>query len=275
MNSKSYSIRKSARNILWLAIAGPLLLTLSSCEGQKEPEITKTVDIEEMRNVSTPAVTAPAAGMDISGTVTLIGQPPPSTILKMGGNPECRVHTKGPGGTTSAKDVLVTNGLVQNVFIYIKEGLKIEGPYDVPKEPLVIGNTGCLYEPRVAGALVGQDILLLNNDPTLHNIHAHAVTNKPFNVGLPVQGSKLTKRFDQPEIMVSLKCDLHSWMQGWIGVLAHPFFDVSKSDGTFTLKNVPPGTYVIEAWHERFGTQSQVVHITDSPATISFSFNAA
>ena len=75
--------------------------------------------------------------------------------------------------------------------------------------------------------------------------------------------------------MVSVKCDLHSWMQGWLGVLAHPFFDVSKPDGTFTLKNVPPGNYLIEAWHERLGAVTQTVTVGDAPQEISFTYNTS
>ena len=122
---------------------------------------------------------------------------------------------------------------------------------------------------------MNQPIKLLNSDATLHNIHAKPKINKGINVGLPVQGSRAKKKFALPEIMVSMKCDLHSWMQGWVGVVPHPFFDVSKGQGKFELKNVPPGNYVLEAWHERLGTLTQSVTVTDeTPIELRFTFTS-
>jgi hypothetical protein len=64
-------------------------------------------------------------------------------------------------------------------------------------------------------------------------------------------------------------------MAAWVGVVAHPFFAVTSADGTFTLAGVPPGTYTVEAWHERFGTRSAEVTVGDrQAATVSFAFAA-
>jgi hypothetical protein len=113
----------------------------------------------------------------------------------------------------------------------------------------------------VVGVQTGQSVVFLNNDNTLHNIHALPKTNKPFNLGLPFQGIKQTRKFDSPEIMVPLKCDVHPWMLGYVGVLAHPYFAVTGEDGSFSLKGLPAGTYTLEVWHEKLGTQSQEIEI--------------
>ncbi len=238
------------------------LILLPSC-GQKPAEITIKEEPSEVKTVDPSTI----QGTNISGTVNFSGTPPESKKVKMGGNPECAFHN-----ITDAGDVLINNGKVQNAFVYIKEGLRSEELFAIPTEPVVIKNYRCLYEPRVVGVQAGQPVQLLNSDPTLHNIHAVTKINKAFNVGLPMAGSKAVKKFDQPEVMVSMKCDLHSWMQGWVGVVNHPYFAITDSEGYFELKNVPRGNYIIEVWHERLGTFTQSVEVADSPADLTLNF---
>lgn len=215
----------------------------------------------------------PLVAETISGEVLFEGTPPPQTELQMEGNPECRaLHPSGkvPGG-----DVLVSNGKVQNAFIYIKEGLEGQTTFEAPKEPLVIDNSTCLYKPHVGGAMVNQPIELRNSDPTLHNVHAYPTKEAQWNLGLPFQGMKLVKKFAHPEVMVKLKCDVHPWMIGYVGILPHPYFAVSGPDGRYEIKDLPPGTYTVEAWHERFGTQIGQVSVRVGEATeASFTFRA-
>ena len=114
---------------------------------------------------------------------------------------------------------------------------------------------------------------IVNSDPTLHNIHALPKNNAEFNTGQPIQGMKTTHVFTAKEIMVPFKCDVHGWMNAYVGVLDHPYFAVTKEDGKFQLKDVPPGTYTIEAWHERFGTQTQSVTLGASETKdVTFTF---
>ncbi len=251
----------SKRMIIVFAL--PFIL-LSSC-GQKPADVTVKEEAGEVKTIDPSTI----QGTNISGTVNFSGTPPESKKIKMGGNPECAFHN-----VTDAGDVLINNGKVQNAFVYIKEGLRIEESYAIPSEPVVMENKRCLYEPRVIGVQAGQPIQLLNSDPTLHNIHAMTKINKAFNIGLPVAGSKAVKKFDRQEVMVSMKCDLHSWMQGWIGVVAHPYFAVTDVEGHFELKNVPKGNYTLEIWHERLGTFTQTVEVTDSPTDLTLNFPA-
>ena len=115
--------------------------------------------------------------------------------------------------------------------------------------------------PHVIGLQVGQPLEVRNSDGTLHNVHAVPKVNREFNFGQPTKGMKSTRTFDKVEVMVPFRCDVHGWMNAYAGVLAHPFFAVSKADGTFEIKGLPPGSYTVEVWHEQLGTQTTKVTV--------------
>jgi plastocyanin len=148
------------------------------------------------------------------------------------------------------------------VFVYVKDGLG-GLKFPVPSTPVVLDQKGCRYAPHVVGVQVGQGFEVLNSDSTLHNVHALPTANREFNTGQPLAGLRYSHRFSTREVMVPFKCDVHPWMRAYIGVLDHPFFGVTGADGTFTLTGLPPGTYTVEAWHEKLGTQTQTVTIGD------------
>jgi len=140
---------------------------------------------------------------------------------------------------------------------------------------VVISQTSCMYEPHVFGLQTGQKLEILNSDSTLHNINCQAKLNKKFNIAQPTKGMKSAKTFDQPEVGVPFKCNVHPWMTAYAGVFSHPFFAVSGADGSFSIKNLPAGTYTLEAWHEKLGVQTQKVTVADGESKeISFSFEA-
>ena len=179
-------------------------------------------------------------------------------------------------GTSATIESVVAgeNGAVQNVFVYVKDGLG-NLKFPVPSAAVVLDQKGCRYTPHVMGVQVGQPLEVLNSDPTLHNVHALPAENREFNTGQPIPGMKHTHRFSTREVMVPFKCDVHPWMRAFVGVLDHPYFGVTSSDGTFSLNGLPPGTYTVEAWHETLGTQTQTVTIgAKESRDIAFSFKS-
>jgi len=214
--------------------------------------------------------TIPAfAGGSVSGTIKFDGDAPARRTVKMDADPKCTAAN--PDGRLG--EVFVVNdGKIQNVFVYVKEGLG-DQKFEAPKAPAMLDQQGCMYNPRVIGAQVGQTIEIRNSDDTLHNVHSLAKNTKQFNSAMPMKGMTIKKRFQAPEIMARVKCDVHPWMAAYVGVVEHPFFAVSGADGTFTISDLPAGTYTLEAWHEKMGTRAMEVTVSDGgSATADFSF---
>jgi plastocyanin len=164
---------------------------------------------------------------------------------------------------------------LQNVFVYVKDGLPAR-MYPVPSEPVVLDQQKCRYVPRVLGIQVGQQLTIRNSDPLLHNVRAEGAINETFDVGTPVQGVEVKRTFVTREVMVPFKCNVHAWMNAYVGVLEHPYFAVSDAGGRFSLPQLPPGTYTIEIWHERFGTQTQQVTVTaQETKDLTFTYKAS
>jgi hypothetical protein len=132
---------------------------------------------------------------------------------------------------------------------------------------------GCWFEPRVLGIQTGQEFEVTNSDPVTHNIHPRAHENREWNQSQAEGSPPLQRKFSQPEIMIRVKCNIHNWMHAWIGVVANPYFAVTGSDGSFELKNVPPGEYTVEAWQEELGVVVQHVSVASSGKTeVEFRF---
>ncbi len=151
------------------------------------------------------------------------------------------------------------NGL-QNVFIYVKEGLPPR-LYPVPSTPVVLDQQKCRYVPRVVGLQVGQSLTIRNSDPLLHNVRAEALINQPFDLGTPIQGMEVTRTFSTREVMVPFNCNVHAWMNAYVGAVEHPHFAVTDENGRFSIPQLPAGTLTLEIWHERLGTQTQQVTV--------------
>ncbi|HET9361831.1 MAG TPA: carboxypeptidase regulatory-like domain-containing protein [Vicinamibacterales bacterium] len=211
-------------------------------------------------------VDATSAG-SLTGSITLEGTPPASETINRRSDSYCEGL-----GTATTQVFVVTNGGLQNVFVYIKDGLG-GVKFPVPATPVVLDQQGCTYLPRVFGIQAGQPLEIRNSDDTLHNIHALPRNNREFNRGQALKGIKHTHVFTTAEVMVPFNCDVHKWMNAWVGVLDHPFHAVSGPGGAFEIQGVPPGTYTIEAWHEKLGTQTQTVTIGPKEAkNLSFTF---
>jgi hypothetical protein len=166
-----------------------------------------------------------------------------------------------PDGAFAETVVANSNATLQNVFVYVKEGLP-DQEWPVASEGVLLDQSGCRYHPHVLGIQAGQTLIIRNSDGILHNIHPMPVVNRPFNLGQPVEMDS-EKSFASPEVMIPVECDVHDWMLGYIGVLSHPFFAVSGSDGSFSISGLPAGDYVVEAWHELYGTQTISVSVAE------------
>jgi plastocyanin len=213
----------------------------------------------------------PATAGEISGVVSFDGVAPKNEPIKMNADPVCVKENPTP---QTQETYEVDNGKLANVFVYVKDGLG-NYSFDPPTGSVTIDQMGCRYHPHVFGIRVGQTLEIKNSDPTLHNIHALPMGNKEFNTGQPIQGMITKHTFDAKEVMVPFKCDVHGWMNAYVGVLDHPYFAVTGPDGKFSLKGLPPGTYTIEAWHEKAGTQTaQVTLGAKETKEANFTFKA-
>lgn len=216
---------------------------------------------------------SPTLAGNLTGKVNFKGTAPKMPNIKMNADPKC-VQMHGGKDFPSEQVVVNANNTLRNVFVYVKSGLGSK-KFDPPKQSAVLDQKGCTYHPRVFGVMVNQPIEILNSDATLHNVHALSQGKTVFNIAQPRQGMKTTRTFSKPEVMVRMKCEVHSWMAAYIGVLEHPFFAVTDEKGNFEIKNLPPGEYELEAWHEKYGTQMMKVSVGAADTkTVDFTFEA-
>jgi len=210
-------------------------------------------------------------GATITGKVKFTGTKPAMPKIDMSEEPKCKA--KYPAAPPTEETVVVNpNGTLANVFVYVKSGLPASYKAAAPAGPVTLDQDGCRYHPHVFGIMVGQTLAIKNSDGILHNIKAKGTKNRPFNISQPTTMTS-TRTFTAPEVTVPLECNVHGWMHAWLGVLPHSFYSVSGSDGGFSIKGLPPGSYTIEAWHEKYGTQTATVTVTGSETkTADFTF---
>lgn len=196
-----------------------------------------------------PAARAEDGGV-IRGTVKWTAKKiPKQRVLSTSGDKICeKMHANSP--LLSEKIVVNANKTVQNVFVYIKSGLPAGREWKTPEETITVDQKGCRYEPHVFGIMTGQQLIIHNGDKTLHNVNCNPKNNPGFNTAQPQQGMKKKWKFPNREIMIKLKCDSHSWMSAYAGVMEHPFFAVTDEQGRFEIAGLPPGDYVLATWHE-------------------------
>ncbi len=248
---------------MWIAL---IALVAAGCGGGGESGGQAAASGEDTGAAMESTVDA-ATAATITGGVMFAGTAPESMMIDMADEDVCAQK----GERYSENVVVNDNGTLGNVFVYVKQGL--EGmSFPVPEEPVTVDQDGCWYIPRVLGIQVGQELLIKNSDGVLHNINAKPELNRGFNISQPVV-METTRSFRAAEVMVPLECDVHGWMQSYVGVLEHPYYAVTGADGSFELAPLPAGTYVIEAWHEQYGTQTQEITVSENEeAEISFTF---
>jgi hypothetical protein len=216
---------------------------------------------------------AASGGATVAGVVKFVGQAPANPAIDMSEEPKCKAKYTTPPHQRIV--VVNPNETLSGVFVYVKSGLPPDAKYSPPSKPVVIDQEGCRYHPRVLGIMIGQPLQIENSDPLLHNIKATGKANRPFNISQPAAGMTTERTFTAREVMLPLECNVHGWMQAYIGVLPHPFFSTTGTDGAYTIKNLPPGTYTIEAWQEKYGTRTATVTVQDDETkTVDFTYTS-
>jgi hypothetical protein len=211
----------------------------------------------------------------ISGQVNFEGKPPRSRAIDMAGADEKCAELHG-GKRLKPESVIVNgNGTLRNVFVWVKTGAE-QWSFPKPDGDAELIQDGCMYKPHVQGMRTGQSLAIKTSDPTAHNVHGFGKANRSFNRSQPPGAGDITikMRRDEAAPPMKVKCDIHPWMNAYVAVVAHPYFAVTGEDGSFELPNLAPGTYVIEAWHEKFDAQEQTVTIGDNESqTIEFKYS--
>ncbi|HEY4683390.1 MAG TPA: carboxypeptidase regulatory-like domain-containing protein [Candidatus Acidoferrales bacterium] len=258
------------QRILWLPTVITLLL-LAGCGGKKT-EVSEEGPTSAQQQ-ATPI--DPATVATITGKILFQGAKPKLHRIMMDQDPVCVQKQKGP---VYAEDGQVNdNGTLPNVFVYVREGAE-KYTFATPQEPVELDQDGCRYTPHVLGIQAGQTLRILTKDPTTHNIHPMPKDNREWNMSQPPGGAPIEQKFARPEIMIPVKCNQHPWMKAYVGVTKHPFYAVTGSDGTFTIKGLPPGDYTIEAWTATFGTQTQKLSVgakESKPVEFTFKTSAS
>ena len=185
----------------------------------------------------------------IKGKVLFSGKPERYQRWPMSGDQLC--VSSHPKGLANQMFVLNADGkTLKWVFVSIKKGIKRGHP--VRPGRVIMDQKLCQYVPHVTGVMVGQPLIFRNSDPILHNVHSIPRYHGEFNIAQSgIQDDTIV--FDKPEPeMLKVWCEVHGWMGAYVGVLSHPFFAVTGDDGSFEIGNVPPGTFLLEAWSEAF-----------------------
>jgi plastocyanin len=247
---------------LLLSCCSCCLIIAAGCSHNEQ----KSTPLAAQQQPLTPAyhVDAATAG-SISGTIHYVGKRPAPKPIDMSGDPACVAAHHGKPFDESL--IVSPRGGLANVFVYVKAGL--EGKrFETPSTPVTIDQKGCWFTPRVLGIQTGQTLSVVNSDPVTHNIHPMAEINREWNHSQGAGDPPLARRFLKPEVMIRVKCNIHSWMHAFIGVVDNAYFAVSKEDGRYSIGNLPPGTYTIGVWQEGLGTQEQQVTVAPHSNTL-------
>lgn len=221
---------------------------------------------------SSPVIPEASAG-SIGGKITFDGRLPAMRPVQVSADPGCaKMHDPS---TPLLTEFLVAGegNTIANVIVRVTKGLPANAEYPVPADPVEVTQHGCRYAPHVFVVRVGQPIRFTNPDGMQHNVHPMPKTNREMNRAMSATEKEFTHTFLKAEDPFRIKCDVHAWMEAYCAVLDHPFFAVTGLDGEFTIGDLPPGDYEIEAWHEVLGVQTATVTVGDAgPAIANFTF---
>jgi plastocyanin len=260
MNKKT-----SWKGLLSVLALGGLLLTVA-CNKNTEQSSNATAEKDA---APAPAATPidPATVATVKGAVKFDGTAPKQSKIDMSQDPACK-------GSNEAETIVTSGGDLANVFVYVKDGLSSR-TFEVPKDPVVLDQSGCKYHPHVMGVMAGQTVQIKNDDQTTHNIHPTPKDNREWNESQPPSSPAIEKNFAREEIMLPVKCNQHPWMKMYISVVKSPFYAVTDKSGKYEIKGLPPGDYTIAFVHEKLGEQDQKVTVAAKETkTVDQSFKA-
>lgn len=260
----------SKRTVLWLVLSLALVFSVSCSKKDEDDTSSESTDSTAASTAKGPAYKPTGDEGTVSGVISFNGAAPTPKKIQMDSDPVC--SQKNPNAVL--EDVVVADGKLANVFVYVKNPPNFT--FDTPTSEVELDQIGCHYSPHVIAVQTNQPIKVVNSDATNHNIHPTPKDNREWNESQPPSAPPIIKTFARAEVLIPVKCNQHSWMKAWIGVLDHPFFAVSGKDGSFTIKGLPPGEYEINAWHEKLGTKSAKIKVdAKGAAKVDFSFDAA
>ena len=205
----------------------------------------------------------------ISGHIRLMSAAPTNPIVRMGADPQC---SRAAGGKRLTQDIVLrsADGGLANAFVNVQGTFP---PTPAPAQPVALNQQACMFTPRVVGARIGQTLQITNSDATAHNLHALSTKGNDFNTSQPLKGMVYKFPLKANDVMMRVKCDIHSWMIAYVGVVANPYFAVSAADGAFTIARVPAGRHTIQVWHEQYGRLMQTVEVkAGQTAAVDFSY---
>jgi plastocyanin len=268
-------LMKRARFWLALFVVVSLLSVVTACRKSEDDEDEADAGDTATETAGTPYKSTGNEGT-ITGKVSLTGDAPAPKPIDMNADPAC--SSKNPNAV--AEDVVVKDGKIEYVFVYIKDGQPTAGKkigdysFPVPTTPVTLNQDGCHYKPHVLGIQANQKFDVVNSDPTAHNVNVQPKGNTAWNQSQPPNAPPIEKTFTRAETLIPIKCNQHPWMKAWVGVLKHPFYSVSKEDGSFEITGVPPGKYTLVAWHEKYGEKTMEVTVGDkATATADFTYS--
>ena len=212
---------------------------------------------------------AQGGGGTIKGKVRITGKLPGNSVIRMGVDPMC---SKANAGKRVIQETCRRCNRRQpgECLRQSKRKLSSNAP---TAQPVAIDQHNCVYFPRVVGARVGQTIQIKNSDSFMHNVDGLSGKGNGFNVAQPRAGLVYEFKPKNEEVMMHVKCDVHSWMNLYIGIVPNPYFAVSDAMGGFEIRGVPPGTYSVEGWHEKLGLVSKMVTVkAGAVTTVDFSY---
>jgi hypothetical protein len=252
-------------------LASALALAIVGCGGSKKDESASTA-APAAASTSGKTVDAATAG-SVTGSVTLDGKAPAAKPINMSAEPYCQKAHTSP--VVPPEVVEGDKGQLANVVIFVKDGLG-DYVFQTPTDVVQLNQQGCMYDPHVIALMAGQNLSVKNSDQTTHNIHPMPKDNRDWNKSQAPGADPIQDSFARAELAIPVKCNVHPWMKSYIFVFKNPYYAVTGKDGKFELKGLPPGTYTVEAWQEKYGTVDQTVTIGPKESkAVTFTFKAA